>query len=269
MASAKNGVPMAVLPEVHVLSDDVSVWASDAAALVLSLQQRAVEDNGRFLVALSGGRTPERLYQRLASDSSTTQEWRHTRFFFGDERCVPPEHPDSNYRLAEQALFKPLHIAADQIHRMKGELPDPEAAARDYEDLLRASTNAGSSGWPQLDLVLLGLGNDGHTASLFPGTDALRETRRCVTIGHAPVNPRLRLTLTLGVINHATVVLFLANGESKAGIIKGILEPSQDADRQLPAALVRPERGRVIWLLDRPAAAKLTGRYTESHQKPT
>ena len=261
---------MAVLPGVHVLSDDVSAWASDAAALILSLQRRAVEDNGRFLVALSGGRTPERLYQRLASNSSTTRhEWRNTRFFFGDERCVPPDHPDSNYRLAEQALFKPLHIAADHIHRMKGEHPDPEVAARDYEGLLRTSTNAGSSGWPQLDLVLLGLGNDGHTASLFPGTDALRETRRCVTVGHAPVNPRLRLTLTLGVINQATVVLFLASGDSKAGIIKRILEPSQDADRQLPAALVRPERGRVIWLLDRPAAAKLTGSYTESRQKPT
>ena len=130
---------MAVLPEVHVLSDDVSAWASDAAALILSLQRRAVEDNGRFLVALSGGRTPERLYQRLASNSSTTRhEWRNTRFFFGDERCVPPDHPDSNYHLADEALFKPLGIAAEQIHRMKGEHPDPEAAAKDYEVNLKA-----------------------------------------------------------------------------------------------------------------------------------
>jgi len=261
---------MAVLPEVHVLSDDVSPWASEAAALVLSLQQRAIEDNGRFLVALSGGRTPEQLYHRLASVSSTTRhEWRNTRFFFGDERCVPPDHPDSNYRLAEQALFKPLHIAADHIHRMKGEHPDPEAAAKDYEDLLRVSTNTSSSGWPQLDLVLLGLGNDGHTASLFPGTESLRETRRCVTVGHAPVNPRLRLTMTLGVINHATVVLFLANGESKAAAVKAVLEPQQHGDRDLPAALVRPERGRLIWLLDRPAAAKLTGQYREGRPRLT
>ena len=261
---------MAVLPEVHVLNNDVSPWASEAAAFMLSLQQRAVKDNGRFLVALSGGRTPEELYRRLASLSlAARHDWRNTRFFFGDERCVPPDHPDSNYHLAEQALFKPLEIAADQIHRMKGEHPDPEVAAKDYEDLLRASTNAAPSGWPKLDLVLLGLGNDGHTASLFPGTDALRETRRCVTVGHAPANPRLRLTLTLGVINHATVVLFLVTGESKSAAVKAVIEPQQDGDRKLPAALVRPERGRLIWLLDRSAALKLMGEYREDRPRLT
>ena len=260
---------MAVLPEVYVLNDEVSRWAAEAAAFMLSLQQRAVKDNGRFLVALSGGKTPERLYQRLASLSSTARhEWRNTRFFFGDERCVPPDHPDSNYHLAEEALFKPLQIGNDQIHRMKGEHHDPEVAAIEYEDVLRASTNA-ASGWPTLDLVLLGLGNDGHTASLFPGTDALRESRRCVAVGHAPVNPRLRLTLTLGVINHATVVLFLANGESKAAAVKAVLEPQQAGERTLPAALVQPERGRLIWLLDRPAAAKLTGPYREDPPRLT
>jgi 6-phosphogluconolactonase len=261
---------MAVLPEVHVLNDDAPRWASEAAAFMLSLQQRAVKDNGRFLVALSGGRTPEQLYQRLASIASTARhEWRNTHFFFGDERCVPPDHPDSNYHLAEEALFKPLHISADQIHRMKGEHPDPEVAAKDYEDVLRASTNPPPSAWPNLDLVLLGLGSDGHTASLFPGTDALKETRRWATVGHAPANPRLRLTLTLGVINHATVVLFLANGESKAAAVKAVLEPQQDGDRNLPAALVRPDRGRLIWLLDRPAAAKLTGTYMDERPRLT
>ena len=255
---------MAVLPEVHIVSDDAARYAAEAATIMLSLQQRAVADKGRFLVALSGGRTPEQLYQRLASVSSTARhEWRNTRFFFGDERCVPPDHPDSNYHLAEQALFKPLHIAAGQIHRMKGEHPDPEAAAKDYEDQLRTTTNAVPSGWPELDLVLLGLGNDGHTASLFPGTDALRETRRCVAVGHAPAHPRVRLTLTLGVINHATVVLFLATGEGKAAAVKAVLEPQQDGDPHLPAAFVRPEQGRLIWLLDRPAAANLTGQYKD------
>ena len=261
---------MAFLPEVRVLNGDVSRWASEAARFVLSLQERAVKDHGRFLVALSGGRTPEQLYQRLVSISSTARhEWRNTDFFFGDERCVPPDHPESNYHLAEEALFKPLHIAANQIHRMTGEHPDPEVAAKDYEEVLRASTNPPPSAWPQLDLVLLGLGHDGHTASLFPGTDALGETRRCVTVGHAPANPRLRLTLTLGVINHATVVVFLANGESKAAAVKAVLEPQRDADRNLPAALVRPVRGRLVWLLDRPAAARLTGTYTDERPRQT
>jgi 6-phosphogluconolactonase len=113
---------------------------------------------------------------------------------------------------------------------------------------------------------MLGIGNDGHTASLFPGTDALGERRRWVTVGHAPSGPAKRLTLTLGVINQATVVLFLANGDGKADIVKAILESRQDADRQLPAALVRPDRGRLIWLLDRPAAARLTGHHT--HKRP-
>jgi 6-phosphogluconolactonase len=110
----------------------------------------------------------------------------------------------------------------------------------------------------------LGIGHDGHTASLFPGTDALYERRRWVTVGQAPVNPPTRLTLTLGVINQATVILFLANGESKADILKRVLEPQHASDRELPAARVRPERGRLIWLLDYAAAAKLTGGYTEN-----
>jgi len=150
---------------------------------------------------------------------------------------------------------------------MRGELRDAEAAAREYEELLHTVTNMAQGEWPRLDLVLLGVGNDGHTASLFPGTDALHEDRRWVTVGHAPSGPPTRLTLTLGVINKATVVLFLASGESKAGIVKTILEPEQESDRQLPAALVRPERGRLIWVLDRAAAAKLTGQYTQSHPR--
>jgi len=125
--------------------------------------------------------------------------------------------------------------------------------------VLRTTTNDDAVGRSQPDLVMLGVGNDGDTASVFPGAGALHERRRWGTVGHAPSNPPTRLTLTLGVINQATVVLFLASGESKADIIKTILEPHQDADRQLPGALVRPKRGRLIWLLDRPAAARANG----------
>ena len=260
---------MSARPEVHVL-DDIAQWTAQAAALTRDLQHQAVHERGRFLVALSGGRTPEQVYRRLASQSSTApQDWSSTHFFFSDERCVPPDHPDSNYHLAEAALFRPLNIPEDRIHRMRGEHPNPDAAAREYEDMLRAVTRADPAGWPQLDLLMLGIGNDGHTASLFPGTDALQERRRWVTVGLAPSGPPSRLTLTLGVINQATVVLFLATGDGKADIVKALFEPKKDADRELPTPLVRPARGRLNWVLDHPAAAKLAGHHAESHKRPT
>ena len=256
---------MAVRSEIHV-QNDLSQWATAAATLTLEIRRQAVEERKRFSLALSGGRTPGELYHRLATVTRQL-EWANTDFFFSDERCVPPDHPDSNFHLADQALFRPLNIPQKHIHRMRGELRDTEAAAREYEELLHTVTNVAQGEWPRLDLVLLGVGNDGHTASLFPGTDALHEDRRWVTVGHAPSGPPTRLTLTLGVINQATVVLFLASGESKAGVVKTILEPEQESDRQLPAALVKPERGRLIWMLDRAAAAKLTGHYTQSHPR--
>jgi 6-phosphogluconolactonase len=258
---------MAVRPEIHVLND-LSQWATAGATLTLELRRQALRERGRFLLALSGGRTPEQLYHRLAT-VSTGGEWTSTDFFFSDERCVPPDHSESNFHLAEQALFRPLNIHQPQIHRMKGEHPDPDVAATEYEDLLHSVTRAARGGWPHLDLLLLGIGNDGHTASLFPGTEALHERRRWVTVGHAPSDPPTRLTLTLGVINQATVILFLASGEGKAGIVKTILEPQQESDLQLPAALVRPERGRLIWVLDRAAAAELTGYSTQNRPRST
>lgn len=260
--------PMSVRPEILVLKHDSSQWAAEAAALVLDLRKQAVSEHGRFLVALSGGKTPEQLYRRLVSaPTGGMTGWNETHFFFSDERCVPPDDPESNFQLADQTLFRPLNISESRIYRMQGEHPDPEAAAGDYERLLRGATTAPTA-WPELDLVLLGVGNDGHTASLFPGTDALHENKRAVAVGHAPSNPRTRLTLTLGVINHATVVLFLASGDNKAAIVQRILEPRHEADRQLPAALVRPQRGRLIWLLDRAAAANLTGEYQEDRPRP-
>lgn len=190
-------------------------------------------------------------------------------FLFGDERCVPPDHPESNFAMAQATLFQPLRIAPEQIFRMKGEAEDPADAARLYEATLRQLTHCSPPAFPQIDLVLLGLGEDGHTASLFPGSPALDDPAHAVTVTESPKGVPHRLTLTLGVINQATVVLFLASGDGKADIVKAILEPQQDADRQLPAALVRPDRGRLIWLLDRPAAAKLTGHHAEGHQRPT
>ncbi len=244
-------------PRIHIARDEDD-WATAAAALIHKLGREAFLDHGRFLIALSGGATPERLYNRLASPPYIDRfDWSQTAFFFSDERCVPPDHPDSNFGLANRALFHPLNINPDHVHRMHGEQADPDSAARDYEGLLRMACGSSSGTWPRLDLVLLGLGHDGHTASLFPDTAAVHEHHRVVTVGHAPSGPSTRLTLTLGVINKASVVLFLVTGANKAGIVRTILEPRTDADRRLPAALVKPERGRLIWMLDRPAAAEL------------
>jgi 6-phosphogluconolactonase len=254
--------------EIRVAQDSVD-WATEAASLTQEVGRQAVAERGLFLIALSGGRTPEQLYRRLASAPFRDQgDWTDTQFFFSDERCVSPDDPDSNFHLADQTLFRPLAIPRDHIHRMACEQVGSDAAARDYEGLLRTVTKTPTGAWPRLDLVLLGIGQDGHTASLFPGTDAVHERGRCVAVGYAPSGHRTRLTLTLGVINQASVVLFLVTGAGKAGIVKTILESQEKADRLLPAALVRPERGRLIWLLDPPAAAQLTGHRERNSPRP-
>lgn len=250
------------------IAQDQEEWATAAATIVHEAGRQAIRDHGRFLLTLSGGSTPERLYRRLANAQSVNRfDWSHTTFFFSDERCVPPDHPDSNFGLANRTLFRPLNIGADHIHRMRGEVSDPDLAARDYERQLRATVGSAPGDWPRLDLILLGLGHDGHTASLFPGTAAVTEHHRWVTVGHAPSGQQTRLTLTVGVINRATVILFLVTGADKAEIVRTILEPDNEAGRRLPAALVKPEGGRLIWLLDRPAAAELAGYREEAHKR--
>ena len=241
------------------IASDGREWAHAAASLVHAVSEEAIRSHGRFLLALSGGSTPKTLYQTMVSPEwSQRFNWPHIFFLFGDERCVPPEHAESNFRMAHAALFQPLGIASDHIYRIQGEHPDPATAAQQYEDTLRRLTKSAASETPRIDLILLGLGEDGHTASLFPGTAALQEQRRAVTVGHAPTGIGSRLTMTLGVLNRATVVLFLVAGSSKAGIVRAILEPESAADRALPAALIAPETGRLVWMLDRSAAARLT-----------
>lgn len=234
-------------------------WADAAAGLILSLSDDAIAHRGRMVLALSGGSTPRRLYQTLAGPPWRQRcSWDRMTFLFGDERCVPPDHPESNYGMAETELFRPLRIDRHQVHRMKGELPDAATAARQYEETLRLFVEDPAPEVPRLDLVLLGLGEDGHTASLFPGTAALRDETHLVSVGHAPTGVPLRLTLTLGVINRSSVVLFLVTGAAKAEVVRRVLEPRTEADRGLPASLVKPVHGRLIWILDEAAAATLT-----------
>ena len=248
---------MLSVPDIRIHNDSQAL-AEAAAEFVLEVGKEAVRAKGRFFIALSGGTTPEILYRALASPAFVNRfDWSRTIFFFSDERCVPPNDPRSNYALAGKTLFTPLSIPPSQVYRMAGESRDPQAAASEYEQQLRRVTKTLPSNYPTLDLVLLGLGEDGHTASLFPGSPALRDNQSLIAVTQSPKDPPTRLTMTLGVINQASVVLFLVTGAGKAGVVRAILDPKTEAERQLPASLVAPEEGRLIWLLDRAVAAEL------------
>jgi 6-phosphogluconolactonase len=244
-------------PDIRIHRDS-QACAEAAAEFVLEVGTEAVRANGRFLIALSGGTTPETLYRALTSPAFADRfDWSRTIFFFSDERCVPPDDPRSNYALAKKILFTPLNIMPSQVYRMAGESSDPQAATLEYEEHLRLATKTSLSAQPSLDLVLLGLGEDGHTASLFPGASILRDRQRMIAATQSPKDPPNRMTMTLAAINRASVILFLVIGAGKAGVVRAILDPRTETERQLPAAMVSPKEGRLIWFLDQAAAAEL------------
>jgi len=250
---------MGFQPDIRIVQSGRD-WAYRASEMVLQASEEAIKSRGRCLIALSGGSTPKALYETWCSPGWKHRfDWHRMIFLFGDERCVPPNDPESNYAMAQAALFRPLGIDPGAIHRMEGERQDPLSAAHDYEVTIRALTHSVAPNFPQLDLILLGLGDDGHTASLFPGTEALQDQVHVVAVGRAPRGIALRLTLTLGVINRASMVLFLVTGESKASVVRAVLESRTVQDQALPAAKVKPDSGRLIWMLDNAAAAQLTG----------
>ncbi len=231
---------------------DAEAVAHAAAEEIAREASRAVALRGAFTLSLAGGSTPRRLYALLADASFHGRiPWDRTHVFFGDERPVPPDHPDSNYRMAREALLD--HVAVASVHRIPGEDP---AAADVYEAELRRFFGIPPGGEPpRLDLVLLGLGSDGHTASLFPGTPAVDETVRWVV---SPFVPRLgtrRTTLTLRVLNRARAALFLVSGAAKAAAVARVLAPAPGAE-PLPAARVQPDGG-AVWIVDDAAAAAL------------
>lgn len=232
---------------------DVESLAQAGLEQVVQAAKAAIAARGRFYFALSGGSTPRLLYEQLASETAFERDWWwHTHIFWGDERCLPPAHPDSNYHMARTALLDHAPIPPENIHRMAGER-EPEQAAADYEVELEWVFG----GPPRFDLILLGMGSDGHTASLFPHTPALREqTRRAVANFYAPVKPPWRVTLTLPTINTAAQVVFLVSGVDKAETLRRVLEGEYKPD-DLPAQLVRPAGG-LLWLVDT-AAAQLLG----------
>ena len=227
-----------------------------AAEEFIRLTGRSVQSAGRFAVALSGGSTPRGLYELLASDSYRGRiPWPKVHFFWGDERCVAPDHPESNYRMAREALLAGISIPAENVHRMAGE-KEPAAAAGEYENELKKFFHLAGGALPRFDLILLGLGEEGHTASLFPGSAALAESK-CMVMAHYVEKLKAhRLTLTLPVLNHGAEVVFLVSGSNKAKIVKEALA-GDGAAAVLPAARVRPSSGRVTWMLTQDAAALL------------
>jgi 6-phosphogluconolactonase len=185
-------------------------------------------------------------------------DWTRVEFFFSDDRCVPPDHAESNFRLANEHLFRPLHISPEHVFRMEGDVGSPDDASRRYANLVKERVGRSGEDWPRFHLILLGLGEDGHTASLFPGTPALQEHIRLVVPSTSPKGVAQRLTFTAPLINHAEAVLFMVSGSGKAAPVRDILEPPMQSETKLPASLVNPLAGRLIWILDQAASAQLT-----------
>ena len=237
---------------VRVLDDGPALVRTLADAFV-ECAHEAVNRRGRFDVLLSGGSTPAEVYRALAR-AQPPLPWDHIHLWFGDERWVPPTHPDSNYRMAHETLLGPLGLTGDRVHRVETEL-DPDAAALRYEDEMRAAFPAAV---PRFDLVLLGVGEDGHTASLFPDTAALDERTRLVVANWVPKLAAHRITITYPVLEAARAVWVLAVGERKAAIVREVLEGPFDP-RRLPVQAARPAHGDVVWWLDAGAASALVG----------
>jgi 6-phosphogluconolactonase len=227
-----------------------------AAQLVCEKAPNSPAPGFSFSIALSGGSTPRGLFRLLAAEPYRSQcYWPAFKIFWGDERCVPPDHPDSNYRMAKESLLDHIPILPRQVFRMEGE-GEPAAAAFRYEQVLREQVPPGDGGWPQLDLVLLGMGPDGHTASLFPGTAALQETQRAVVANWVETLHCDRITLTPPVLNSAKEVLFLVSGQDKARALQAVLEGPLNP-QLYPSQLVHPTLGQVTWVMDQPAASLL------------
>jgi 6-phosphogluconolactonase len=237
-----------------LVARDEEAFFNKAAQLALETIALAVHREGRCALALSGGSTPKKLYQLLAEDYFRSRiPWTKVFFFWSDERCVPPNRDDSNYKMAYDALLSKVPVPAKNILRMPGEMEPAAEAAKAYEQTLRLFFKTHEP-FPRFDLIFLGVGEDGHTASLFPGTTALLEKLKWVTANYVEKLKENRLTLTLPVINRAHRVMFLCVGSNKTSIVKEIF--NENAPMRFPAQLVNPD-GELVWLLDNAASAKL------------
>jgi 6-phosphogluconolactonase len=242
--------------EIRVLTTPQELFAAAAEEIVRAANQ-AVSERGRFSIALAGGSTPKSLYTLLATNARATLPWDRMFFFWSDERHVPPTDPDSNYRMAYEAMLSKVPVPPGNIFRVPAENPDAASAAKEYEATLRTFFQIEPGQLPKFDVILLGMGPDGHTASLFPGTAGLQEKSRLVIANWVEKLKTHRLTFTLPVLNAARCVAFLVSGTDKAPVLRSVVEETQPGD-QYPAKLVQPTDGKLIWFLDRAAASGLS-----------
>ncbi len=242
----------------YYVEPDAAALARRAAQYFVEMVTEAVEANGRARIAISGGSTPKAAFRLLADPNEPWRfrmPWDQLDLYWVDERMVPPDQPDSNYHMTREAMLDHVPLRPDQIHRMEGEL-EPEVAAARYESELRNSFRLEGAESPRFDLIALGMGEDGHTASLFPHTAAIHEMGRLVTANHVPQKETWRITLTWPVINHARSVFFLIAGEDKAAVLREVLTGPRDPER-LPSQLIWPASGILTLFLDNAAAALL------------
>ena len=251
----------ASFPGVVVLEDAAAV-AREGAVRFVALAREAITSRGAFHVALSGGKTPAAMYRVLAGDDvRSTVDWNRTHLYWSDERSVPPSHGDSNYGMAERELIAKISIPAANIHRMDAERADADRAAQEYEAMLRKGLPTGPGGFPCFDLIYLGMGPDGHTASLFPGSVGLNEKTRGVIFQPVIIadgSPAKRMTFTFPLLNAARTVIFLVTGADKTEKLREVLEGTHTPP--YPSQGVRPAAGERIFLADRAAAAGLAAK---------
>ncbi len=240
-----------------VVADDPAGLYALAADALIDLARQSIQQHDRFTLALSGGQTPRGLHRELLAEHRRRDvDWTKVAFFWGDERSVPPDDEASNFRMAKETLLKPLGIQKEQVHRFHTEIGDwPECAAA-YQQRLSNVFRVSPPAFPVLDLILLGMGDDGHTASLFPFTEALRERKRWVVANPVPQLQTERLTMTAPCINAARNVWFLVAGQAKAARLAQVLNGPSDPDR-LPSQLIQPDQGQLRWFADQAAVSEL------------
>jgi 6-phosphogluconolactonase len=243
--------------EIRILKDGAAI-AKRAAQEFVQAAASAVREKGSFNVTLAGGSTPKALYSLLATDAALRSQvpWDKIHLFFGDERHVGPDHPDSNFRMATEALISKVPLKAEEVARIKGEYPDTERAAQEYEQVLRAHFKLKDGEYPRFDLVLAGMGNEGHTLSLFPGTKALHADGRVAVRNWVGKLYAERITLTAPAASNTARIIFMVTGADKALALKAVLEGPYEPE-QLPAQLLQPKNGKLLWLVDAAAGGML------------
>jgi len=249
---------MQVEPEIRILADGAAI-AKRAAEEFVQAAATAVRERGKFHVALAGGSTPKVLYDLLVSDPQLRSQvpWDKTQVFFGDERHVGPGDADSNFRMATETMLSKVPLKANQVTRIKGEYPDARQAAREYEEAIISHFQLKAGELPRFDLLLAGMGNEGHTLSLFPGTKALHADGRIVVSNWVGKLFTERITLTALAACAAAKILFMVTGADKAPALKGVLEGPYEPE-QLPAQLLQPKNGELVWLVDTAAGGMLS-----------